>query len=82
MIWKVASGTRGNYQLVLENIYKLVIYGILRRCMFDHEKPILLWEIHDDQGGGKYRGKANAWKVFSVGIWCQTLFSNAIEYLD
>jgi hypothetical protein len=45
------------YQLIVGNLYKLGIDGILRRCVLEHERPMILSEAHEGIVGGHYVGK-------------------------
>jgi len=49
-----------NYQLIAGHLYNMGADNILRRCVLEHERPIILAE--DDEGivGGKYAGKDTA----------------------
>jgi hypothetical protein len=47
-----------NYQLIARNLNKLGAYGILRRCVLEHERTTILEEAHTDIVGGHYTGKA------------------------
>jgi hypothetical protein len=45
------------YQLIATNLYKLGTYGILRRCVIEDERIIILEEAHYGIVGGHYVGK-------------------------
>ena len=45
------------YQLIEGNLYKLGANGILRRCVLEHERPMILEEVHDGIVGGHYAGR-------------------------
>jgi hypothetical protein len=49
-----------NYQLIAGSLYKLGADEILRHCVVEHERPIILAEMHDRIMRGHYAGKANA----------------------
>jgi hypothetical protein len=36
-----------NYQLIAGNLYKLGAHGILRRCVLEHERTMILLEAHE-----------------------------------
>jgi hypothetical protein len=57
-----------DYQLIAGNLYKLGIDGILRRCVLEHERSMILLEAHKGIMGGNYAGKAIAQNIFSVGL--------------
>jgi hypothetical protein len=52
-----------DYQLIAGNLYKLGAYGILRRCVLENERPIILEEEHDVISGGHYAGRKQL-KIF------------------
>jgi len=47
-----------DYQLIIEQLYKLGIDNILRQCVLDHERQDILWEFHNGLAGGHVGGKA------------------------
>jgi hypothetical protein len=47
-----------DYQLIAGHLYKLGADNILRRCVMEHERPIILEEEHEGIVGGHYAGKA------------------------
>jgi hypothetical protein len=49
-----------NYQLIADHLYKRGTDNILRRCVMDHEKPIILVESHEGIVGVNCVGKATA----------------------
>jgi hypothetical protein len=69
-----------DYQLIAGNIYKLGIDGILRRCVLEHEIPMILVEVHDGIAGGHYVGKETTQKILHTGLWWPTLHKDAKEY--
>jgi hypothetical protein len=58
-----------NYQLIAENLYKLGADGILRRCVLEHERPMILIEVHEGIVGGHYAGKENMQKILCARLW-------------
>jgi hypothetical protein len=45
------------YQLIVDHLYKIVANNTLRRCMMEHERPIILAEVYEGIFGhyiGKY----------------------------
>jgi hypothetical protein len=52
-----------DYQLIAVHLYKLGAYNILRRCVMDHERPIILVEACEGIVGGHYAGKTIVHKV-------------------
>jgi hypothetical protein len=69
-----------NYQLIAGNLYKLGADGILRRCVLEHERPMILEEAHDGIAGGHYAGRETAQNILCAGIWWPTLHKDAKEY--
>jgi hypothetical protein len=53
-----------NYQLIVEHLYNMGTYRILRRCLLEHERPIILVEPHEGIAGGHYAGNTTTQKVF------------------
>jgi hypothetical protein len=69
-----------NYQLIAGNLYKLGEDGILRHCVLEHERSVILEEAHDGIVGGHYVGKAMTQNILCAGIWWPTLHKDAKEY--
>jgi len=69
-----------NYQLIAGQLYKLGLDDILRRCILDHEKIVVLDEAHGGLSGGHYAGKATTQKILREGLWWPTLHKDAKEY--
>ena len=53
---------------------------ILRRCVLEHEKPLILAEAHSGEVGGHYAGKATAQNLLTAGLWWPTIHKDAREY--
>jgi hypothetical protein len=53
---------------------------ILRRCVMESERPLILAEAHEGIIGGHYAGKATMQKVLRAGLWWPTLPKDAKEY--
>jgi hypothetical protein len=49
-----------NYQLIVGNLYNLGANGILRRCVLEHERPMILIEVYKRIARGNYVGKVTA----------------------
>jgi hypothetical protein len=45
------------YQLIAGNLYKLGAEKILRRCVLEHERLMILEEAYHGIVGGNYAGK-------------------------
>ena len=43
-----------DYQLIAGHLYKLGVDNILRRCVMEHERPIIFEEAHEGIDGGNY----------------------------
>jgi hypothetical protein len=69
-----------NYQLIVENLYKLGADGILRRCVLENKRPMILSEAHKGIERGHYVGKATSQHILCVGLWKPTLHKDAKEY--
>jgi hypothetical protein len=52
-----------NYHPIAGNLYKLGAYGIMRRCVLEHERHMILSEAHEGFTGGHYVGKATTHKI-------------------
>jgi hypothetical protein len=53
---------------------------ILRRCVMEAERPLILAEAHEGIVGGHYAGKETAQKVLRSSLWWPTLHKDAKEY--
>ena len=53
---------------------------ILRRCVLEHENPLILDEAHSGAAGGHYIGKSMAQKILTAGLWRPTIHKDAREY--
>jgi hypothetical protein len=69
-----------DYQLITGQLYKLGAYKILRRCVMEHERPIILAEAHEGIVGGHYEGKDIVKKIFYTLLWWITVHKDAQEY--
>jgi hypothetical protein len=68
------------YQLIGGHLYKIGTYNILRRCVMEHERTIILVEAHEGIVGGHYAGKATTHKVLHAELWCPTFYKDSKEY--
>jgi len=62
------------------NLYKLGEDGIMRCCVLEREKLIIIGEAYDGIVGGHYAGKETAQKILCAGIWWPTLHKYVKEY--
>jgi hypothetical protein len=69
-----------DYQLIARNLYKLGVDGILRRCVLEHEMPMILIKSHEGIVGGNYAGKDMTHNILCVGIWWPTMYKYAKEH--
>jgi hypothetical protein len=69
-----------DYQSIARNLYKLGADGILRRCVLEHERPMILEEAHGGIVGGHYVRRETPHKILCTGIWWPTLHKDAKEY--
>jgi hypothetical protein len=53
---------------------------ILRRCVVEVERPLILEEAHEGIAGGHYAGKETMQKVLRAGLWWPTLHKDVKEY--
>jgi hypothetical protein len=63
IVVKVAS-----YKLIPGKLYNLGVDGILRLCVLEHERPMILTKAHKGIVGGNYAGKATMHIFFCVGL--------------
>jgi hypothetical protein len=49
-----------DFSLIVGHLYKMGPDEILRRCVMEAEKPLILIEAHDGIAGGHYAGKEAA----------------------
>ena len=67
-------------QLIVGHLFKLGPDEILRCCVFEHERPIILSEAHVGVAGGHYAGKVTVRKILQVRLWCPTMHADARYY--
>jgi hypothetical protein len=53
---------------------------ILRRCVMEVERPMILVEEHEGIAGGHYAGIEKTQQVLRAGLWCLNLHKDAKEY--
>jgi hypothetical protein len=68
------------FSLVAGQLYKMGLDEILRRCVMEIERPVILIEADEGIAKGHYAGKATAQKVLRDGLWWPTLHRDAKEY--
>jgi hypothetical protein len=57
-----------------------IICGIMRCCVLEHKRPMILEEAHDGIVGGHYVGRENTHKILCAWIWWHKLHKDAKEY--
>jgi hypothetical protein len=57
-----------DYHLITTKLYKLGAYGILRRCVLDHEMTMTLSKAHKGIARGHYTGKATTQNILCAGL--------------
>jgi hypothetical protein len=70
---RCVSTTAANFSLIAGQLYKMGPDEILRRCVTETERPLILTEAHEGIVGGHYAGKATVQKVLRAGLWWPTL---------
>ena len=50
---------------------------ILYRCILEHERPMILNEVHVGVVGHHYAGKDTLQKILQEGLWCPTMHADA-----
>jgi hypothetical protein len=69
-----------DFSLIAGHLYKMGPDEILRRCVMEAERPLILTEAHEGIAGGHYAGKETAQKVLRAGLWWPTLHRDAKDY--
>jgi hypothetical protein len=68
------------FSLIARQLYKMGPDEILRRCVMEAERPLILVEVHEGIVGGHYVGKATMQKVLRAGLWWPTLHRDVKDY--
>jgi hypothetical protein len=58
-----------DFSLIASQLYKMGLDEILRRCVMEVERPLILIEAHEGIAGGHYTGKETMQKVLRAGLW-------------
>jgi hypothetical protein len=69
-----------DFSLIAGKLYKMGPNEILRRCVMEVERPLILTEAHEGIRGGHYAGKKIVQKVLRAGLWWPTLHRDAKYY--
>jgi len=57
------------YTLINGYLYKLGPYDVLRRCVLEHERDIIIEEAHVGPIGGHFYVDTTTKKIIQVGLW-------------
>jgi hypothetical protein len=68
------------FSLIDGQLYKMGPDEILRRCVMETERPLILVEAHEGIAGGHYARKETTQKVLRAGLWWPTLHRDDKEY--
>jgi hypothetical protein len=69
-----------DFSLIVGQLYKMGPDEILRRCVMEAERPLILVEEHEGIAGGHYAGKETTHKVLRAGVWWPTSQKDAKDY--
>jgi hypothetical protein len=70
------------FSLIAGQLYKMGSDEILRRCVMETERPLILTKDHEGIARGNYAGKETAQKVQWAGLWWPTLSRDAKSMLE
>jgi hypothetical protein len=68
------------FPLIAGQLYTMGPDEILRRCVMEVERPLILVEAHEGVVGGHYAGKEIAQIVLRAGLWWLTLHKDSKDY--
>ena len=71
-----------DYQLIVGQLSKLGIDGILRRCIPKYEKDDIIRKAHEGTIGVYYVGKVITNKIMHAGLWWPTIFRDTKKCYD
>jgi hypothetical protein len=71
-----------DYQLIVGQLYNMGLDEILRRCVMESERPLILAKEHEGIIGGHYAWKETMKKVLRDSIWWPTLHKDAKETIE
>jgi transposase InsO family protein len=69
-----------DFSLIAKQIYNMGLDEILRRCVMEAERPLILVEAHEGITGGHYTRKETTQNILRVGLWWPTLHKDAKDY--
>jgi hypothetical protein len=68
------------FLLIVGQLYKMGPNEILKRCVMEAERTLILSKAHEGITVGHYAGKETMQKVLRAGIWWPTIHKDAKEY--
>ena len=69
------------YTLLVGKLYRLGKDGILRRCLTEHEMPVVIFEIHEGICGGHFPGEITTRKALKTGYWWPTMAQDIHDFV-
>jgi hypothetical protein len=69
-----------DFSLIVGHLYKMGPNEILRRCVMEAERPLILAKSHEGIAGGHYVGKETTQKVLRFVLWWPTLHRDTKDY--
>jgi hypothetical protein len=69
-----------DFSLIVGQLYKMGPDEIIRRCIMEIERPLILTEAHEGIAGGHYAGRATKQKFMRASLWWPTLHRDAKDY--
>jgi hypothetical protein len=69
-----------DFSLITGQLYKMGPDEILRRCVMEAERPLILTEAHEGIAGGHYKGKETEHMVLRASLWWPTLHIDSKDY--
>ncbi len=69
-----------DFTLIARQLYNMGPDEILRGCVLEHEKTLILVEAHAGAAGDHYVGRSTAQKILRAGLWWPTIHKDAKEY--
>jgi hypothetical protein len=67
------------FQLISRKLYKMGPDEILRKCVMEEERPLILEKAHEGIMGGHYVGKEATHKILRDDLWWPNLHKDAKE---
>ena len=65
-----------DFQLTIGHLYKMAPDDILRRCLLEHKKMMILNEACVGVAGVHYTRKSMVCNILQVGLWCPTMHAD------